>query len=292
MAKIADIKKGNTTLYPRTVAQAVAVSGNTLDEELSKKANTEDLVFAKGEGDYSQASYYSDSGIKTQNIATVKYSHAEGAQTTASAQCAHSEGYNNVASGIASHSEGSNNVASENYSHAEGYEATASGTCSHAEGYGATASGNWSHAEGRSTSATNASEHAEGEYNNSTKSTEKAQKTLHSVGNGNSSTERHNAVEIKFNGDYYIQEKTTTDDSTLKTYEAPMKRLQTWLNEKADKTEVPDIQVNSTSIVENGVANIPIASSTRFGVIKEWVGTQAEFDALTTLDENTNYYVV
>lgn len=236
MAKIADIKKGNTTLYPRTVAQAVAVSGNTLDEELSKKANTEDLVFVKGEGDYSQASYYDNYGVKTLNVAKGANSHAEGAYTTAS--------------------------------------------------------GYYSHAEGVSTLALNASEHAEGEYNNSTKSTEKAQKTLHSVGNGNSSTERHNAVEIKFNGDYYIQEKTTTDDSTIKTYEAPMKRLQTWLNEKADKTEVPDIQVNSTSIVENRVANIPIASSTRFGVIKEWVGTQAEFDALTTLDENTNYYVV
>lgn len=45
MAKIADIKsKDGSNLYPRTIASAVAVDGNTLDDALSKKADKSDLV--------------------------------------------------------------------------------------------------------------------------------------------------------------------------------------------------------------------------------------------------------
>ncbi len=44
MAKIGEIKNGGTTVYPRTIAEAVAVAGNTLADELEKKANKTDLI--------------------------------------------------------------------------------------------------------------------------------------------------------------------------------------------------------------------------------------------------------
>ena len=249
MAKIADIKKGNTTLYPRTVAQAVAVSGNTLDEELSKKANTEDLVFSNGTGKYSQASYYGKNGVKTLNIASGKNAHAEGFSTTASGECSHAEGFSTTASHNQAHAEGHGTKASGSTSHAEGDQTIASGVCSHAEGLATKASGTNSHTEGWQTKATNYCEHAQGFNNISINSGSDAQKTLHSVGNGEGDDTRHNAVEVKFNGDYYIQEKTTTDDSTLKTYKAPMKRLQTWLNEKQDKLTAGDgISIDNNTI--------------------------------------------
>lgn len=46
---------------------------------------------------------------------------------------------------------------------------------------------------------------------------------------------------------------------------------------------VTDVKVNGTSAVKEGVADLSIP--------KEWVGTQAEFDKLTTFDEKTTYYI-
>ena len=44
------------------------------------------------------------------------------------------------------------------------------------------------------------------------------------------------------------------------------------LEDKPTIPEVPvqDVQINSTSILENGVANIPLATDTKFGVVKVW----------------------
>lgn len=47
---------------------------------------------------------------------------------------------------------------------------------------------------------------------------------------------------------------------------------------------VTDVKVNETSAVKEGVAELSVP--------KEWVGTQAEFDQLTTFDEKTTYYIV
>ena len=56
--------------------------------------------------------------------------------------------YKNVASGKYSHAEGNETKAEGNNSHAEGDSTTASGSCSHAEGYNTTASRSSSHAAG------------------------------------------------------------------------------------------------------------------------------------------------
>lgn len=56
----------------------------------------------------------------TNNIATGRYSHAEGRYTNASGYDSHAEGNNTTASGGISHAEGSYTIASSSYSHAEG----------------------------------------------------------------------------------------------------------------------------------------------------------------------------
>jgi hypothetical protein len=103
--------------------------------------------------------------------------------------------------------EGFRTTASGNMSHAEGQSTTASGINSHAEGTATIASGNSSHAEGSFTKANNDSEHASGQYNiSSTASTTfgDSGNTLFSVGNGTADNARHNAFEIRQNGDIYI----------------------------------------------------------------------------------------
>lgn len=82
--------------------------------------------------------------------------------------------------------------------------------------------------------AVNKYETALGHYNDSISGD-----TIFSVGNGyydedNKLTYRHNLIKANRDGDFYIVEKTNTDGDTTNFYERPMKRLQTWLNEKVD----------------------------------------------------------
>ncbi len=44
MAKIYTVKKNGETVYPRTVADAVAVTGSTLTDALAKLAEKEEIV--------------------------------------------------------------------------------------------------------------------------------------------------------------------------------------------------------------------------------------------------------
>lgn len=117
-------------------------------------------------------------GVSSGNIASGKYSHAEGVNTTArgmyshaegrgtyaKSRSCHAEGEGTTAAGLASHAEGEHTTASGDYSHAEGEGTTASGEEAHAEGYYSTASGPTSHAEGEETTASGNDSHAEG-YN-------------------------------------------------------------------------------------------------------------------------------
>ena len=144
-------------------------------------------------------------------------SHAEGKNTNASGDAAHAEGESTTASGATSHAEGASTEATGNYTHAEGYSTHATGMCAHAEGYNCTASKDVAHAEGMYTTAdgqtshtsgyytqtTNFAEFACGQFNKSTKSDDISARTIFSVGNGNSVTDRFNAFEVKDNGDVY-----------------------------------------------------------------------------------------
>lgn len=118
------------------------------------------------------------------------------------------EGINTTANGeYGAHAEGDGTTASNDSAHAEGNQTTASGAYSHAEGINTTASGYASHTEGHYTRATNKSEHASGQYNVSNKANNTfgdSGNTLFSVGNGAGNNSRHNAFEIRQNGDIYV----------------------------------------------------------------------------------------
>jgi len=137
-------------------------------------------------------------------VASGEYSHAEGNSTTASGNETHAEGLYTKANGNYSHAEGFSTTASGESSHAEGSYTKASGNGSHAEGNSTIASGLCSHAEGSYTIANNNSEHASGMYNISRTSSTESAKTLFTVGNGVFNGPRHNAFEIRKNGDIYI----------------------------------------------------------------------------------------
>lgn len=112
------------------------------------------------------------------NIATGKYSHAEGKNTLASGIYSHAEGSNTEATNSGAHAEGYGTIASGNLSHAEGYFTTSSGQyghtegwntqissnalAGHAEGYWTKVLANYGHAEGNSTEVSYDSAHAEG----------------------------------------------------------------------------------------------------------------------------------
>ena len=109
--------------------------------------------------------------------------------------------------GLASIAEGNLSQAIGNFSHAEGDNTVASGKRSHAEGFQTTASGQSSHAEGANTITNNYVEHASGRFNVSSSASTSfgnSGNTLFSVGNGTSDNARHNAFEIRQNGDIYI----------------------------------------------------------------------------------------
>ena len=114
-----------------------------------------------------------------------------------------------ISAGTGSNSiaEGYGTFAYGNYSHAEGYQTFINSSYSHAEGYLTSAGGNYSHAEGNFTVTNNQSEHASGQYNVSNKANNtfgNSGNTLFSVGNGPAYNARHNAFEIRQNGDIYL----------------------------------------------------------------------------------------
>ena len=130
--------------------------------------------------------------------------------------CSHAEGFNTkCAGGFNSHSEGENTEARGTNSHSEGGHTLAGGTYEeencHAEGYYTSAMTNYSHAEGYYTYTSNNSEHSQGRYNVSNKANTTwgdSGNTLFSVGNGTSTSARHNAFEIRQNGDIYFFDGT------------------------------------------------------------------------------------
>lgn len=229
-------------------------------------------IDVEASGNYSHAE-----GVTT--TASGHASHAEGASTLASGESSHAEGVATVASGKESHAEGKWNVASGDYSHAEGGYNTdvnknvASGTSSHAEGLGTTASGGRSHAEGAKTTASGNNSHAEGAWTIAASISQHAQGKYNIedvngvyadiVGNGTDANNRSNASaldwegNLKLAGDVYIN---ANPDSTGGEK----------LAKESDIPEVPvqDVQVNGTSVLQDGIANVPRGDGSTFGVMR------------------------
>ena len=165
---------------------------------------------------------------------------------TGSYSCA--VGDSSTASGDYSHAEGRSTTASGHYSHAEGRNTTASGQYSHTEGSSTIASGNSSHAEGSHTNANNQSEHASGQFNVSSKANNTfgdSGNTLFSVGNGTSAA-RHNAFEIRQNGDVYLNDGT--NDVKLQDY-LQIKVVK--LTQSAYDALSPDYDSNTLYVIVN-----------------------------------------
>lgn len=129
----------------------------------------------------------------TNNISSNQFSVAFGSGTKAN--------------GIASIAEGESTETTAWYSHSSGKQTLASGKYSNAEGDHTTASTESSHSEGIYTLVSNKGEHSQGWYNVSNKTSDtfgNSGNTLFSVGNGTADNARHNAFEIRQNGDIYL----------------------------------------------------------------------------------------
>lgn len=207
-----------------------------------------------------------------ETIAHGTFSHSEGLKTIAKGDGAHAEGGSTQAKGARSHAEGFYGIASGYAAHAEGIRTVAEGQSSHAEGNRTKAIGNQSHAEGLETIANNSSEHACGKYNNSTKSTDKSQATLFSIGMGTSTNDRKNALEVKENGDVYIEGvEGRLQDNLNKggggsSYDDT--ELRNLINKKVDQVSGKGLSTNDyTDEDKEKLADIEVA-------------TQAEIDAL------------
>ena len=208
--------------------------------------------------------------------ATSYQAHAEGIMTIASGTASHAEGGSTKAIGVYSHAEGGSTVASGTEAHAEGERTIANGMAAHAEGYCTSANTNYSHAEGYGTIVNNNSEHASGEYNVSNTGSTRAERTLFSVGNGNNNSERHNAFEIRQNGDIYIINKDGDDV-----------RLQ---------DEIGNIDVDQVIDETTSASTNPVSTSAVYSAITEnefvWANAYVVMSgAISSHTENTEIHV-
>ena len=284
--------EGNGTKASSTSAHAegagTEATGNTSHAE---------GYYTKAYGQYSHAE-------GQQTSATSFATHAEGVNTKASGSYSHAEGYNTKAYGTYSHAEGYNTTASTDYTHAEGSYTRATAQYSHAEGINTTASGSYSHAEGYNTTAQNEAEHASGRYNVSSKANTTfgdSGNTLFSIGNGEDNEYRHNALDIRQNGDIYIVDTSASGDY----FNKPMIKLQESLGGGGTvSTAITSGDTNAVAggavydkfdEVEQVTARALVNLNDKFGGLKLQQITQSAYDALVsggTIDNSTLYVIV
>lgn len=179
------------------------------------------------------------------NIALGKSAIAEGFQCKANRDYSHAEGWMCETNEIISHAEGNWNTTNGKYSHAEGNYCETNGDASHAEGY--------------RTVTYNIAEHSNGHYNISIKGDEQkadnvfygsTKATLFSIGNGNNydgkAPIRHNAFEVKQNGDIYIPNTNAEGEC----WEKPMLKIQdnlffSWVGSQEDYDLIEDKDPNT-----------------------------------------------
>lgn len=218
------------------------------------------------------------------------YSHAEGAYTIASGNASHAEGVSTTASGNYSHAEGNRTVASGHNSHAEGLYAIASGLAAHAEGY-YTEAQRFSHVGGAFNIVDSYDSWPEWSANTSYSVGDKVKittvsdnvttvtgykcKTANSdasftaanwtnqygqmnyaeiIGNGTSDA-RSNARALDWDGNEHLMGDVYVGCNADSSGGIKLARL-------------GDIQINGTSIVSGGVANIPFATNNSLGVVQ------------------------
>lgn len=206
------------------------------------------------------------------------------------------------ATGINSIAQGDATSAQGRASHSEGYDTKAIGYASHSEGAGTSAMTDYSHAEGVNTKATNNFEHASGRYNSSVSASTTfgdSGNTLFSVGNGTADNARHNAFEIRQNGDIYISK----DGQDVKLQDQLGGGGSSYTagdgidinNDVISVTGKVDTSAITTTITSSSTdAQVPSAKAVydQLGGLKLVKLTQSEYDSLTTKDNSTLYVIV
>lgn len=267
--------------------------GNRIDNEFG---------FALGEGNILKcsSSYVEGSGNEVTAFNSMAHSnHVEGYlnKFTKLGICNHIEGMDNKSNRILlsnTHIEGASNEANGNFIHIEGLGNIANGEQSHIEGTHNIGNGYNIHVQGCYNIADTIApewvantEYSIGDYiyksyvnsstpygsficienNNDAVFTSSKWKqitgsqcsdALMLIGNGLSKTDRSNALKVDWIGNMYLGGNVYVNanaDSTGGTKIATVE-------------DIPDIQVNGTSIVSNGVANIPMIGYDHLGVAK------------------------
>lgn len=297
-------RKANTTVGTNSVATGDNVTASSYSSHAEGTGTTASNTAAHAEGGDSTAS-----GM---------FTHAEGYGTTASGTSAHAEGSASSATEMGAHAEGGATTASGMMAHSEGSYTTASKTAAHAEGDNTVASATAAHAEGTHTIAAGTSSHVVGKYNVAdsydswnewTANTayvvgDKVKRTTTSNGNtivtgyicktANSDSSFTYSKWTNQNG--YTNYAEIVGNGTADNARSNARTLDWDGNERvkgnlyvgcnADSsggTRVPhDIQVNGTSIVNNGVANIPVAGENTIGAVKVAYGYQGLYVHSTT----------
>ena len=232
--------------------------------------------------------------IGSYNITGTHFSYALGYKNTITATTSATLGFTNIINASYSIAIGSNNTIAVQQSIAADSFNTVNREYSSAFGYGNTANRVKSTAIGFRTVTTNEYEVATGYYNLS-----EADITAFSVGNGykNGNTlKQHNVLMTNQAGDLYIVEKTPTDDSSINYYEAPMKRLQTWLNEKSDKvttTSSSDSSVilepnTNVDITVSGDLSLTLGEPTDTSIVNTYMATIITGDSIGTINLPSN----
>ncbi len=295
---ITDAEAGDLTQYWTSAqtnsAITAAVSGkqDTLISGTNIKTINNESILGSGNIDIQGggSTYTAGRGIDITNdtisfnlpisAGTGSNSIAEGDNTTASGiYGSHAEGYRTRATGWGAHAEGNNTQASGNYSHAEGNQTVASGNNSHAEGF--------------ATKANNLAEHASGQYNVSSKANNTfgdSGNTLFSVGNGTSTSARHNAFEIRQNGDIYLT--LNGQDVKLQDHLGGGGTVDQTIISGSTNAVAGGAVYNKIDEVEQVTAAGLNALNDALGGLKLVKLSQAEYNALATKDSSTLYIIV
>ena len=259
MAKIYDIKKDGATVYPRTVSDAVAVVGGTLTDVLAKKADKTEIDSIADIANMA----YGEASVKQPMLESGKNIKTVGGESLVG------EGDVAVVKGLISA------VGKFKYlPNSEGYI-----DVTYAPLGGVIANGNFLEPNENGTVTIPAS----------------AGGISSITANGNAFTPNDSGnVDL---GGLVTQIMTEGGESFAPqggTIMLPTYAKGITLNGNVAAPDqygslvinaVTDVNVNGASVVNNGVADISISE------VKEWVGTQAEFDKLTEFDEKTTYYI-
>ena len=218
-------------------------------------------------------------------------------------------GYRCSRSGDGGATIGWNSATRGDFSIALGEYCTASAKSSFARGSYNNALTDYSFASGYYIMANNNSEHSCGQYNVSNTGSTDADKTLFSVGNGTDRNARHNAFEIRKNGDIYLslngqdvklQDQlgggSITVDTALDSGSTNPVENRVIYNKFDEVEQVTAAALNNIndrlSEDEEVTAAGLNAVNDKFDGLKLKKLTQAEYDALTTKDSNTLYIVI